>query len=80
MAGTGADMRVRIFLKQPFFTLPGYIPKGAVVLEGTLEAEKQIGWQVGVDGWFNDSGVRVEGAHQRLIIPTAKIDHALVLG
>ena len=73
-------MRVRIFLKQPFFTLPGYIPRAAVAVEGMLEAEKPLGWLVEVDTWLSETGAKLEGATHRVLIPAAKIDHALVLG
>lgn len=73
-------MRVRIFLKQPFFTLPGYIPRGALAVEGVLEEEKALGWVVAVDTWLSETGTRLEGAAQRVVIPGAKVDHVLLLG
>lgn len=73
-------MRVRIFLKQPFFTQPGYIPRNAVILEGGLESEGGHGWKVAVDVWMDERSAPLEGAPQRVFIPIAKIDHALYLG
>ena len=72
-------MRVRIFLKQPFFTPPGYIPRNAVIVEGALEAESALGWKVAIDGWSDERGTRLEAAPQRVFIPAGKIDHALYL-
>ncbi len=72
-------MRVRVFLKQPFFTQPGYIPRAAVILEGVLEGEPGGGWKVAVDGWFDEKGARLEGDPRRVFIPMSKFDHAQYL-
>ena len=73
-------MRVRIFLRQPFFTQPGYIPRAAVIVEGALEAEKEAGWVVSLDTWSDERGNKLESGVHRVFVPFAKIDHALYVG
>ena len=73
-------MRVRIFLKQPFFTVAGYIPRAAVVVEGVVEEEKALGLLVRAETWADEQGRPLEGSAQRIVIPNGKIDHVLVLG
>lgn len=73
-------MRVRIFLRQPLFAPSGHAPRGAVVLEGAVSDEGGLGWKVAVDAWFGENGQALEGEPCTLILPTAKIDHALVIG
>jgi hypothetical protein len=73
-------MRVRIFLRQPLFTVPGHVPRGAVILDGVVEGDHGLGWKVAVEGWFGENGSPLEGEVRTLIIPAAKIDHATILG
>jgi hypothetical protein len=73
-------MRVRIFLRQPLFTVPQHAPSGAVILEGRVAADHGLGWQVAVEGWFGENGKPLAGPALTLIVPPAKIDHAVVLG
>ncbi len=73
-------MRVRIFLRQPLFAPSGHAPRSAVVLEGAVSEETGLGWKVAVDAWFGENGQVLEGEPCTLLLPSAKIDHALVIG
>ncbi len=73
-------MRVRIFLRQPLFTVAGHVPRGVVILDGVVGEDHSLGWKVAVEAWFGENGQPLEGERRTLIVPAAKIDHALVIG
>jgi hypothetical protein len=73
-------MRARIFLRQPLFVPAGHAPRSAVILEGTVADAAGMGWRVDVERWFAENGQALEGEACTLIVPSAKIDHALVIG
>ncbi len=74
-------MRVRVFLRQPLFTLPGaeHVPTSASILEGTLAEATALGATLAVDRYLDERGRALEGKPARLIVPAAKIDHLQVL-
>lgn len=74
-------MRVRVFLRQQLFTLPGteHVPSAAVILEGTLGEATQLGAVIAVEAFFDDRGRALEAKPVRLVVPAGKIDHVLVL-
>ena len=74
-------MRVRVFLRQPLFTLPEaeHVPAASYILEGTLGAESQLGPTLKVDVYLDERGRTLSGKPTTLVVPSAKIDHVLVL-
>ena len=76
-------MRVRVFLRQALFTLPGaesHLPTASAVVEGALVEASGFGLRLHVDAWFDEKGRKLEGEARQLLIPTAKVDHVLYLG
>lgn len=73
-------MRVRVFLRQPFFTLPGHVPKGVMVVEGVVQETTGFGMTLHIDTFLDESGKPLAGEGATLIVPSAKIDHVLVVG
>lgn len=75
-------MRVRVFLRQPLFTLPhdAHVPPTAVVLVGTLGEDRGGLFDLTVESWYDERGRQLEGLPRNLLIPTAKVDHVLVEG
>ncbi|MDP2316027.1 MAG: hypothetical protein Q8P41_24230 [Pseudomonadota bacterium] len=74
-------MRVRIFLRQSLFTLPGegqHVPPTASILDGTLGEATPLGVAIKVERFLDERGRPVEGKPCTLIIPGAKIDHVWV--
>jgi hypothetical protein len=74
-------MRVRVFLRQPLFTLPDaeHVPASAYILEGTLGGETQLGPTLKVETYLDERGRSLPGKPATLVVPGAKIDHVLVL-
>ncbi len=85
-------MRLRVFLRQSLFTLPGeggHAPAGAMILEGTVVSAaasdggggpaSSLGLTLAVDGWRDERGRVLEGGVCTLVLPGTKIDHAVVL-
>jgi hypothetical protein len=74
-------MRVRVFLRQPLFTLPGqeHVPTQAAILEGVLGESTSLGANVQVERCYDERGRDVASKPCRLVIPAAKIDHVQVL-
>jgi hypothetical protein len=75
-------MRVRIFLRQPLFTLQGegeHVPPTAFILEGTLGEASPLGANIKVDRFLDERGRPLEGKPVTLIVPGGKIDHVQVL-
>lgn len=74
-------MRVRVFLRQPLFTLPGaeHVPPAASILDGTLGETNALGANLSVTAYLDERGRPVDGKPARLIVPAAKIDHLQVL-
>lgn len=75
-------MRVRVFLRQPLFTLPGggeHVPPTAFILVGTLGEATALGVSVQVEQYFDERGRALDGLSRSLIVPGAKIDHVWVL-
>jgi hypothetical protein len=74
-------MRVRVFLRQPLFTLPGkeHVPANAVILEGTLGEGTALGVQLSATAYFDERGRALAGAPSTLLLPGAKLDHVQVL-
>lgn len=73
-------MRVRVFLRQPLFTLPGHVPKGAVVVEGVVQETTGFGMTLHVDTFLDELGKVLPGEGVTVILPGAKVDHVLVVG
>jgi hypothetical protein len=75
-------MRARLYLRQSLFSFPGeagHVPAGAAVLEGELLEEGAGGLRIRVQAWFDERGRSLEAAPATLIVPSAKLDHALIL-
>ena len=78
-------MRVRIYLRQTLFALPGaeaHVPPTAMVLDAELVEQGSGGLTVKVDGYYDERGRKLEGASAKprtLIIPGSKVDHLLVV-
>jgi hypothetical protein len=74
-------MRVRIFLRQPLFTLPGaeHVPSNASILEGTLGEASPLGATLDATSYLDERGRVIEGKPARLIVPGTKIDHLQIL-
>ena len=74
-------MRVRVFLRQPLFTLPGaeHVPAAALILDGTLGETSPFGATLSVESYRDERGRALDGKRVRLIVPAAKIDHLQVL-
>ena len=74
-------MRVRVFLRQPLFTLSGaeHVPPTAWVLDGTLGDSTQLGAMLSADAYRDERGRVLEGKPVKILVPGAKIDHVLVL-
>ena len=85
-------MRLRVFLRQSLFTLPGegaHAPVGAMILEGTVVSASaseggggpasSVGLTLLVDGWRDERGRVLDAGSCTLVLPGAKIDHAVVL-
>ena len=73
-------MRVRVFLRQPLFTIPGHLPKGVGVVEGVVQETTGFGITIHVDTYLDEGGKPLSGEGVTLILPGAKIDHVLVVG
>ena len=76
-------MRVRVFLRQPLFTLTGegeHVPPTAFILVGTLGEASALGVALQVEQYFDERGRALEGLPRALIVPGTKIDHVWVLG
>ena len=74
-------MRVRIFLRQPLFTLPGegeHVPPTASILDGVLGEATPLGAAIKVDRFLDERGRPLEAKPCALIVPAAKIDHVWV--
>jgi hypothetical protein len=89
---TEVQMRLRVFLRQSLFSLAGdgaHVPAGAMILDGTVVAgagaeggagpASSLGLALTVHAWRDERGRELAGAPRTLVIPGAKIDHALVL-
>ena len=77
----GASVRVRIFLRQPLFTLLGgseHVPPTATILDGTLGEANALGASIKVDKFLDERGRPLEGKPCTLIVPGTKIDHVWV--
>lgn len=78
----GCPMRVRVFLRSSFFTLPGeeaHVPTAAVVLDGSVE-EQNSGWvRLTTSSYMDERGRKLNGSTRTLLIPVSKIDHMLVV-
>ena len=78
-------MRVRVYLRQPLFALPGveaHVPDKALVLDAELTEQQAGGLTLKVDGYYDERGRKLEGASAKtrtLIVPASKIDHLLVV-
>jgi hypothetical protein len=75
-------MRVRVFLRQALFTLPGteaHLPAAVAVIDGALVEASGFGLNIQVDGWCDERGRRLEGEARQILIPVSKIDHVLYL-
>lgn len=78
-------MRVRVYLRQPLFALPGaeaHVPEKALVLDADLVEQGSGGLTLKVDGYYDERGRKLEGAAAKsrtLIVPGSKIDHLLVV-
>jgi hypothetical protein len=76
-------MRVRVFLRQALFTLPGaaaHLPAKTAILDGTSSDPSFAGGvRIFVEQYLDDKGKALEGAPCEILIPEAKIDHVLVL-
>lgn len=74
-------MRVRVFLRQPLFTIPGqeHVPTQVAILEGTLGDVSSLGADLQVERFFDERGRDVTAKPCRLVIPSAKVDHVQVL-
>lgn len=75
-------MRVRVYLRQALFSLPGaagHIPASAAVIDGALIEVNSFGLGVAVDQWMDEKGRSLEGAPRQLLIPSSKIDHVSYL-
>jgi hypothetical protein len=74
-------MRVRVFLRQPLFTLPGaeHVPPTAWILDGSLGESSQLGAVLTVERYLDEKGRALDGKPARLVVPGAKIDHVQVL-
>lgn len=76
-------MRVRVFLRQPLFVLPGdaHVPPAAMILVGNLGEETPGGvLHLRAEVYLDEKGRLLEGEPRRLLVPVAKIDHMLVEG
>lgn len=78
-------MRVRIYLRQTLFALPGaeaHVPHTAMVLDAELVEQASAGITAKVDGYYDERGRKLEGPAAKprtLIIPGSKVDHLLVV-
>ncbi len=75
-------MRVRVFLRQSLFSLPGdagHVPTGVAVLDGELVSEGAVGLTVRVTGWMDERGRTLQGAARTLLVPASKLDHLVVV-
>ena len=78
-------MRVRVYLRQTLFALPGadaHVPHTAMVLDAQLVDQTTAGLTLKVDGYYDERGRKLEGAVAKartLILPSAKVDHLLVI-
>lgn len=73
-------MRVRVFLRQPLFTLPGHVPKGAIIVEGVVQETTGFGITLHIDIYMDEFGKALAGDGVTIMLPGAKIDHVLVVG
>lgn len=74
-------MRVRVFLRQTLFVLPGkdaHLPANAMVITGIIEEQTGFGLRLKVESYFDDRGRKLEGSEQTLLLPGSKIDHILI--
>jgi hypothetical protein len=74
-------MRVRVFLRQPLFTLSGdaeHVPPTATILEGTLGEATALGVSLKVDRYLDERGRPLDGKPRTLVVPGGKIDHVWV--
>lgn len=74
-------MRVRVYLRQALFTVPGapHLPAQAAILEGHTDELNLDGLRLQVEAWSDEKGRTLEGAGADLVLPAAKIDHVIVL-
>jgi hypothetical protein len=74
-------MRVRVYLRQPLFSLPdaaGHAPATAVVLGAELLEQSPGGLKVRVSSWFDEKGRTLQGEPRTLLLPAAKVDHVWI--
>lgn len=74
--------RVRVLLRTPLFSTGGpdaHVPVGVTIVDGRLLEGSGMGLLVDVEGVFDASGRRLPSEPCVLLLPTAKIDHVLVL-
>lgn len=74
-------MRVRVFLRQPLFTLPGaeHVPPTASILDGSLGESSQLGANLTVEAYRDERGRVLDGKPAKLLVPAGKIDHLQIL-
>lgn len=75
-------MRVRVFLRQTLFTLPGtaaHIPAKTAIIEGMSVDPSTASLRVMAELYLDDKGKILEGVPCDLFIPEGKIDHIVVL-
>lgn len=74
-------MKVRVFLRQPLFTLPGaeHVPSNASILDGTLLDTTALGATLTVTAYLDERGRPIDGKPAKIVVPATKIDHLQVL-
>lgn len=74
-------MRVRVYLRQALFTVPGapHLPASAAILEGHTDEVSLDALRLQVESWADEKGRSLEGASVDLVLPASKIDHVVVL-
>jgi hypothetical protein len=69
-----------VFLRQPLFTIAGHVPRGAVVVEGIVQETTGFGLTLHIESYMDESGKPLAGEGVTVMLPSAKIDHVLVVG
>lgn len=76
-------MRVRVYLRQALFTLPGslaHVPVNVAVLEGECADPAALNPRVKADAYFDEKGRTLEGGPSDVVVPAAKLDHVQIVG
>ncbi len=80
-ADTELDL-VRVLLRTELFSTGGpdaHVPPGVAIVDGRVRSHTGAGLVVEVQGVFDAGGRRLDAPPCTLLLPTAKIDHVLVL-